>query len=110
MMLAKQLKELWEMRFLRILDGEREAFHFYRMLLKRNQELLAEIRAQSVLEKMMRDELKHTRIALELVRLVKEKKIKTDRPGAKRGAEEGGSVKQEDRRIASAGHHETVRH
>lgn len=84
-MFAEQLKELWEMRFVRVLYGEREAFHFYRMLLKKNQELLAEIRARSVIEKMMRDELRHSRIALELVRLVREKEIKPNPPGAKRG-------------------------
>jgi len=74
-MLEKQLRELWEMRFLRILQEEKDAHRFYGRLLKKNQELLIGFRADAVLREIAKDELKHARIARELVRIVRKKKI-----------------------------------
>ncbi len=69
------LKELWQIRFLRILNLEKEGFRFYRRLLKENGSLFEGTKAKSVLEQIMREELKHVRIAGALLKLLREKKI-----------------------------------
>ena len=69
-MLKKQYKELWETRFRKILDGERNALAFYRQLLAENEKLLLGTKAKGLLKEILRDEAKHARIARELIRLV----------------------------------------
>jgi rubrerythrin len=74
-MKPEQLKELWELRFLKIWEGEREALIFYKDLLHENKELLVGTKTKRILEQIKRDEAKHARIAHELLNLVKQKKI-----------------------------------
>ena len=62
-------KELWHIRFQRVLELEEESFHFYQKLLKEKSKLLEEAGVKHALEKIMRDEGRHIRIARELVRL-----------------------------------------
>ena len=75
----KHLKELWHLRFKKILKEEKRAFLFYRRLLKKNKELLEKAQAKVILDEVMRDELKHIRIAGALVRIVKRKDIENSK-------------------------------
>ena len=63
-------KELWQIRFQKILDLERDSFDFYQKLLKERAALLQASGLESVIKQIMRDEGKHIRIATELLRLV----------------------------------------
>jgi len=72
----KHFRELWQMRFQKIFDLEKESFLFYRSLLENNASLLEGTRTKSILEQVMRDEVNHARIARELLRLVRQRKIK----------------------------------
>lgn len=74
-MLDQHYKELWEARFQRVLRGEEEAIAFYKQLLKDNEALLLGTKAKILLKEILRDEAKHARIAHELIKLVKQKKI-----------------------------------
>jgi rubrerythrin len=71
----QQFKELWEIRFLKVLNLEKESLSFYRSLLKHNQSLLEETRAKAILERILEDERRHIRIVRKLLRLVRGKKI-----------------------------------
>ena len=73
MMQPKQFKELWEIRFQKILEGEKEALLFYRNLLKENEQLFRDTKAKRMLEDIRRDEAKHVRIARRLLNLVRQK-------------------------------------
>ena len=64
-------KELWELRFRRILELEIESYLFYKRLIQENGELLSRMEARDVLEKIMREELQHAKKAQELVRMIK---------------------------------------
>ncbi len=75
----KGLKQLWEIRFLKIFTLEKEGFLFYRKLLAKGEALLEGTGAKPILEGIMKDELKHVRIARELLRLVRSKKIPEER-------------------------------
>lgn len=70
----KAFKELWQIRFLKIFNLEKEGFLFYRRLLRENESLFQGTEAKQTMERIMRDELKHVRIARALLRIVKEKK------------------------------------
>lgn len=67
------LLELWEIRFGRILNQEKHGFMFYRRLLKRYKLYFDGTRAKEVIEKIMRDELRHVWLAKELLGLVRAK-------------------------------------
>ena len=71
----QQFKELWEMRFMKILELEKESSLFYARLLRRNKTILAgvDLKAKIVLERILTDRPKRTRCASELVRLIKQK-------------------------------------
>jgi len=75
-MQPEQVKELWEIRFQKILKGEKEAIIFYKDLLEKNQPLLEGLWIQDMLEQIMHDEAKHAQIAHELLSIVQRKKIK----------------------------------
>jgi len=68
-------KDLWEKRFLRLLKLERDSFLFYRRLLRRNKALFEDTRAKSILERILREELRHARVARALIRLVRQKRV-----------------------------------
>ena len=76
-MLKKQFKELWQLRFRRILDGEKESYIFYKGLLRKNEGLLEGTKYQKILEEIMRDEVKHIRIVRQLIQLICESKKET---------------------------------
>ncbi len=67
-MLHDKLQQLWEERFTKILDIEREAFLFYKNILQNYAPLLESTRSKELLEKIAADELAHTKIAMELLR------------------------------------------
>lgn len=73
-MLAKHYKELWKARFKKMLESEKYSLVFYRRLLKEKSPLLS-MEAKKILQEILRDEIKHARIAKELLRLVDEKVI-----------------------------------
>jgi hypothetical protein len=67
------LLELWEIRLQRILNQERHGFMFYRRLLKHYKLYFEGSRSKEVVEKIMRDELRHVWLAKELLGLVRAK-------------------------------------
>jgi len=71
----KQMKDLWHMRFQKIFELERDSFYFYKKLINNNRELLQDSEAAGLLRKIMRDELKHARAALELLHIVDGKDV-----------------------------------
>lgn len=76
-------KDLWLIRFQKILEGEKEAFFFYQNLLKMNEAILEGTETKEILEQIKRDEAKHAIIAQQLVSLIKQKRNSTLR-GKKR--------------------------
>lgn len=81
----RQFKELWRIRFLNILNLEREANLFYAHLLKNNRTLLEETSTITLLEQILNDRKERIRTARELIRLTKQKPVserkKSLRPG-----------------------------
>ena len=71
----EHVRELWQIRFLKILELEQESFNFYQKLLKEKTTLLEEAGIKPTIKQIMRDEGRHIRIAKELVRLVENKTI-----------------------------------
>lgn len=67
------LYELWEIRFQKLYKAEKESFLFYRKLLEKNKAILEGSKAKDMLEKIMREEIRHFRIAHQLLQLVKQK-------------------------------------
>ena len=67
---AEHTRELWRIRFQRILELEEESFHFYKKLLKEKTKLLEETGIKETLRQIMRDEGRHIRIAKDLLRLL----------------------------------------
>ena len=71
----KEFKELWEMRFQKILKLEKEGFLLYRHLLRGNTPLFAGTQAKNVLEQLALDELRHAKMVQLLMKIVKNKKM-----------------------------------
>lgn len=67
-------KELWQIRFQRILELEEESFEFYKKLLKEKSEVLEKNGIKRTIKKIMSDEGKHIRIAKDLLSIVGGKK------------------------------------
>lgn len=65
----EHVKELWRIRFGRILELEQESFNFYQKLLKEKSTLLEEAGIKPLIKQIMQDEGRHIRIAKDLVRL-----------------------------------------
>ena len=63
-------RELWRLRFLKILQLEEESFEFYKKLLKEKRILLEKSGLKPLLMRILRDEGRHIRLAKDLVRLV----------------------------------------
>ena len=63
-------RELWSIRFGKILELELESFHFYERLLEEKSSLLKDAGLEPVIKQIMRDEGKHIRIAKDLLELV----------------------------------------
>ena len=63
-------KELWQIRFKKILQLEEESFEFYQKLLKEKAEILEKAGAKSTIQEIMKDEGRHIRIAKDLLKLV----------------------------------------
>jgi len=66
----EHVRELWRIRFLKILELEEESRNFYQKILREKADLLEEAGVKSIVKQIMRDEEKHIRIARELVCLV----------------------------------------
>ena len=62
-------RELWQIRFLRILQLEEESFEFYKKLLKEKKKILEQTEVKSTIKQIMRDEGRHIRIAKDLLKL-----------------------------------------
>lgn len=60
------LKEVWKIRFDKILKLKVESVELYEMLLKKYLGLLEEVGAKEVLEEIIADEKKHVTLAKEL--------------------------------------------
>jgi rubrerythrin len=71
----EHMKKLWEIRFKKVYDLEKESELFYQKLLEENKELLEGTKAKEILEQIRHDEIKHAKIAEELLNIVKQKKI-----------------------------------
>lgn len=72
---SKQLKQLWLMRFEKMLELEKEALFFYSDLMKKHKLFLEGTKAKAVLESILKDEAHHTQYAAELVRIVQNKRM-----------------------------------
>lgn len=70
----REFKELWEIRFLKIVDLEKEGFLFYRQLLREYKDVFEDSEAKKILEGISRDELRHTKIVRSLLKMIKNKK------------------------------------
>lgn len=70
-------KELWQIRFQRILELEEESFEFYKKLLKERSEVLEKTGIAPTIKKIMSDEGRHIRIAKDLLALVGGQKNET---------------------------------
>ena len=66
----KQLLELWEMRFTRILNQEREALVYYKRILEQHGHILDGTRVKQIIRKIMRQEAGHIAIAKKLLEIV----------------------------------------
>lgn len=66
----EHVKELWRIRFLKILELEQDSFNFYQKLLKEKAALLEEAGIKPMIKQIMQDEGRHIRIAKDLVRLI----------------------------------------
>ena len=66
-------RELWSIRFGKILELELESFHFYERLLKEKSSLLKDAGLEPVIKQIMHDEGNHIRIAKDLLELVNRK-------------------------------------
>lgn len=77
--MKSELKKLWEMRFAKLVSLEKEAFVFYKELLRENANLLEGTRARSMLKGIMKDEARHIKMARELLELVRKKKLSEKR-------------------------------
>ena len=62
-------RELWQIRFGKILELERESFNFYQKLLKEKAAMLKEAGLDSTIKQIMQDEGKHIHIAKELLQM-----------------------------------------
>lgn len=76
-MTPEEQKELWRIRFEKILQLEQESFDFYQKLLKEKGDLLEEAGIKSTLKQILSDEGRHIRIAKDLVHLVNKERVKT---------------------------------
>ena len=65
----EHVKELWRIRFGKILELEQESFHFYQKLLKEKSALLEEAGIQPLIKQILQDEGRHIRIAKDQVQL-----------------------------------------
>ncbi len=75
-MIHNQFKELWEIRFQKLLDVERDSLVFYKQLLEKNKSILEGTNAKKALEKILAGEEKHAEVAYRLLQLVKSNKRK----------------------------------
>ncbi len=63
-------KELWQIRFQKILQLEQESFEFYQKLLKDKKELVDRMAIEATLKQIMQDEGRHIQIARDLLKIV----------------------------------------
>ena len=81
-MQPEHYRDLWEKRFKKILKLEEDSFLFYRRLLRRNEALFEGTRGRGILERMLREELRHARVARSLIHMVRQKNLQGE-PGKK---------------------------
>jgi len=74
-MQARHLKSLWEIRFSKILNQEKESYLLYKRILEEHGLLLEGTQAKESLEGILNDNLRHVRVASRLVRMVRQKKM-----------------------------------
>ena len=65
-----QLKELWRIRFEKILHEEEESFFFYKNLIEENKDILKDLKSGPILEQIMNDEKKHAKVARRLLKII----------------------------------------
>ena len=63
-------RELWQIRFSKILELEVESFNFYQKLLKEKSDLLEKSGVKSIIKQICSDEGRHIRIAKDLLQTV----------------------------------------
>ncbi len=73
-MSRRQILDLWEGRFQKLLRLEGEAYAAYRLLLKKYSHLLAGTRLRQMIREIMLCESEHIRIAQKLLDIVRKKK------------------------------------
>ena len=73
-MKRKHERELWKIRFEKLFEMEKESLEFYQKLLKEKGGVLKKTGVKPVIQRIMRDEGRHMRIAKDLIDLVKEKR------------------------------------
>ncbi|MBI4358798.1 MAG: hypothetical protein HY584_05815 [Candidatus Omnitrophica bacterium] len=80
MMHDQQYKELWEIRFRKVLNLEKESSAFYTRLLKRNQLILEDAQIRFFLKQIMEDRGKRAKIAQDLVHIVQAREVNQEEP------------------------------
>ncbi len=64
------LKQIWKMRFERMVALEKDSLCFYSGILRKHKFFLEGTKAKRILSSIMKDEARHIQIAAELSRLV----------------------------------------
>lgn len=72
----EQMERLWESRFHKIMDLERESMQFYRDLSEKSDMIAENPRLKEMMQDILEDEERHEVICKELIRIVDAKKSK----------------------------------
>ena len=79
-MKTDQIGMLWESRFRKIFEMERESLDFYRDLSKKDELIGESPRLREILEEIIEDEERHSLICKELLKIIKRKKSRGENP------------------------------
>lgn len=71
-MRAEFLKEVWKLRFEIMLKIEKDSVGTYQWMLKEYHAILAKTGADKIMDEIIKDEIKHTKLAETLCRLASE--------------------------------------
>ncbi len=73
-MQRETLIEVWKIRFQKMLNLEEEAVDLYQTLIEENSQLLDEADVEEYLKEILKDEIKHVKMAKKLCQLAEELK------------------------------------
>ena len=70
----RQFNQLWELRFKKVYQAEKDSFIFYRDLLNRYGSILERINATAIIKRIIKEEIVHAKIAVRLMKIIKKRK------------------------------------